>query len=162
MGVGFRLIGFAAVFDEKSSDTNNQSFLELEKRTIAATASKIFLALATHNKLIDDYEPIDREAAWLIPVKGTTAADLEAAIAQTLQVGKWIVSSLKDGKVLIEPRETRPIQIEPPGCVFHVTDRKNRRAIRERGLELSNGGNTPHAAEIPASHLSFIGHDCGV
>jgi hypothetical protein len=72
------------------------------------------LALAEHNKLIDDYEPIDREAAWLSPVKGTTAAGLEAAIAQTLQVGKWFVSSLKDGKVLIEPRETRPIQIEPP------------------------------------------------
>src|SRR5947209_8280542 len=97
----------------------------------AASFSQISLDLAIHNQLIADYEPIDKQGMWLEPTPGTSAAALEVAITPTLQAGDWIVTSLKDNKVLIEPRVTRPIQVEPPGCVFHVTSSENRVRIRK-------------------------------
>src|SRR4051812_27592248 len=97
-----------------------------------ASVSEMFAVLgANHNELIEDYEPIDRQGCWIKPRGPTTAAELEQVITPTLTQGNWIVTSLKDGRVLIEPRHTRFIQVEPPGSVFHVTTRDRRKTIRQ-------------------------------
>ena len=89
-----------------------------------------------------DYEPIDKQGCWITPRPPADAAALEQAITPTLAQGHWIVTSLKDGRVLIEPRHTRFIQVQPPGPVYHVTTRDRRQMIWANGLELRAGGNT--------------------
>jgi hypothetical protein len=105
--------------------------------------------LAIHNNLIADYEPIDRQGCWITPLPPGNAAALELAITPTLVQGHWIVTSLKDGRVLIEPRHTRPVQVVPHGPVYHVTTHDWRTAIRTNGLELRQGGNTRMQRKYP-------------
>jgi hypothetical protein len=111
--------------------------------------SEVIAALNPHGQLISDYEPIDKQGMWLTPIPQTNAAGLEAAITATLQGVGWIVTSLKDNRVLIEPQVTRPINIEPPGCVFHVTWRSKRPDISKDGLDPKTGGNTRMQRKYP-------------
>jgi len=106
-------------------------------------------ALNAHSQIIAGYKPIERQGMLLKPILGTTAAALEAAITPTLALGDWIVTSLKGGEVLIEPRETRLVKIHPPGCAFHVTSRDNRYGIQKNGLQLHTGGNTRMQRKYP-------------
>src|SRR4051794_21880323 len=101
-----------------------------------ALISEVFAVLgANHNEMVHDYEPIDKHGCWITPKPPADAAALEQAIAPTLAQGHWIVTSLKDGRVLIEPRHTRFIEVQPPGPVHHVSSRKHRSAIQANGLE---------------------------
>lgn len=111
--------------------------------------STVCLSLSQHNDLIADWEPIDKEAAWLTPADDVSAGELEAAIAPTLQSVQWIVTSLKDERVLIEADPTRIITPAPPGRVYHVAPRQHRGRILADGLALHTGGNTRMQRKYP-------------
>jgi hypothetical protein len=114
-----------------------------------ATISEMIDALSKHPELIADYEPIDREAVWLETAEGITVQQLQAAIVADIENQKWIFTSLKGGRALIERRETRLIQSNQRGCLFHVSPNTNRAAITKDGLQLGTGGNTRMERKYP-------------
>lgn len=111
--------------------------------------SEMFSILNVYNQFIGDYEPIDKQGCWIKPSDSISALTLEETITQTLTQQNWIVTSLKDERVLIEPRYTRFIQVLPPGPVFHVTSRDNRNSIISNGLQPRGGGNTRMQRKYP-------------
>ena len=113
-----------------------------------ASFSEVSSALAEFNESIADWEPIDKQGCWLTP-NVVNAAELEGQILPTLTELHWIVTSLKDNRVLIEPRHTQYVVSNPPGPVFHVTAREARASILTTGLELGVGGNTRMQRKYP-------------
>jgi hypothetical protein len=114
-----------------------------------ASPSEMIEGLIPRTDLVADFQPVDHEAVRLTPANGISSEQLEAAITASIEQQGWIVTSLRANHVLIEPRETRPIQANQRGCLFHVSPKKNRAGIAKDGLKLGTGGNTRLERKYP-------------